>query len=159
MSMLRHFMILVLIVAPLASCTTYEQTKAKLQTGYYEDLKLEAERDAELAKDEHVALERDVAAAQDEQVAVKRDIATTEQQLAAIETDLKAASKNLDRVLNENRVSRQEYERLKQELDRLTLEQQTQSFAHDSAEKQRKIDELRKKKEALEKSIQALATS
>ena len=131
MSMLRHFMISVLIVAPLAGCTTYQQTKAKLQTGYYEDLKLEAERDAELAKDENVALGRDVQAAQDEQVAVQRDIATAEQQLAAIETDLKAASGNLDRVLRENRVSRQEYDRLKQELDRLTLEQQTQSFAAD----------------------------
>lgn len=159
MSMLRHFIILVLAVAPLAGCTTYQETKTKLQTGYYEDLKLEAERDAELAKDENVALERDVAAAQDEQVAVSRDIATAEQQLASIETDLKAASKNLDRVLQENRVSREEYDRLKQELDRLTLEQQTQSFAADSAEKQRKIDALRKKKEALEKSIQALATS
>ena len=159
MRMHDYLVIFGMAAAPLAGCTTYHDTKTKLQTGYYQDLKLEAERDAELAKDEQVSLQRDLQAVQDEKLAIDREMATLEQQLEDIEADLNAASQSLEQARRENRVSRKEYERLRQELDRLTLEQQTQRFAAVTAEKRRKIDALKQKKEALEKSLQALASS
>ena len=154
-----YLMIFGLAAASVGGCTTYQDTKTKLETGYYEDLKLEAERETERAKDEQVSIQRDLQAVQDEKLAVDRDIATVEQQLAGIGADLSAASLTLERARRENQVSRQQYERLKEELDQLALERQTQSFAADSAEKRRQIAELRRKKEALEKTLQALATN
>jgi hypothetical protein len=154
-----YLMIFGLAATPVGGCTTYQDTKTKLETGYYEDLKLEAERETERAKDEQVSIQRDLQAVQDEKLAVDRDIATVEQQLADIGAELSAASQSLERARRDNEVSRQQYEGLKEELDRLTLERQTQSFAADSAEKRRRIAELKSKKEAFEKMLQALATN
>jgi hypothetical protein len=81
---LRHVVILAAVGAALGGCATYDQTGQKLKTGYYEDLKMEAERDAEQARDEQLALQRDVDAVQQEQQAVSSQITAQERQLAKI---------------------------------------------------------------------------
>jgi chromosome segregation ATPase len=148
---------LLLAAAPLAACTTYQETRQKLNTGYYDDLKLQAQREADLAKDEQIRLQRDLTTLQQQQATLDAQAASAEQQLKTIDADLARASRQLDQARSENRVSREQYDKLRAELDSLRLQQQKQSLVtEDPAEKRRQLEELQKRKLALQRAIQAL---
>jgi chromosome segregation ATPase len=152
-------MCLLLAAASLAACATYQETKQKLNTGYYDDLKLQAQRESELAQDEQIRLKRDLTTLQQQQASNAAQSASLEQELKGIDADLAKASGQLDQARNQNRVSREQYDRLRGELDSLRLQQQKQSMVTaDPAEKRRQLDELQKKKQALQRAIQALGS-
>jgi hypothetical protein len=145
----------------LGACTTYQETKQKLATGYYSDLQLQADREQQLAQDDQIQLNRDLSTLQQRQKALTAEEASVNKQLAQVDADLAAAQKNLDAARAQNRISRADYDKLKSELDALQLQQQKQSIAPaaDVAEKQRQLADLQKKKTALQQAIKALGTT
>ena len=150
---------LLLAAAPLAACATYQETKRNLNTGYYDDLKVQAQRESELAQDEQVRLKRDLATLQQQKASADAQSASLAQELETIDADLAKASRQLDQARSENRVNREQYGRLRAELDSLRLQQQKQSMVTaDPAEKRRQLDELEKRKQALQRAIQALGS-
>ena len=151
---------LMLGAATLAACTTYQQTKRNLNTGYYDDLKLQAQREAELEQDKQIRLQRDLTTLQQQKTTMDLQTASLEQQLKTIDADLAKASRELDQARNENRVNREQYDQLRAELDSLRLQQQKQSMVTaDPDEKRRQIEALQKRKQALVHAIQILGSS
>jgi septal ring factor EnvC (AmiA/AmiB activator) len=145
----------------MAGCTTYQDTSRKLDTGYYQDLQIQAEREKQLAQDDQIALQRDLSTLQQKQQDMTAEQLAASKQLAKIDSDLAVASKQLDAARNQNRVSRADYDKLKAELDALQLQQQSQTVAPaaDAAEKQRQLQALQKKKDALQQAIKALGAT
>jgi predicted nucleic acid-binding Zn-ribbon protein len=144
----------------LGGCATYQDTNRKLETGYYSDLQVQANREQQLAQDDQMALKRDLTTLQQEQQSASAEQADLQKQLAKVETDLAAASSQLEKARAENRVGRADYDRLKAELDSLQLQQQKQSLVPGTdAEKRRQLEALQKKKDALQKAIQALGAT
>jgi chromosome segregation ATPase len=141
-------------------CTTYQDTKRNLQTGYYQDLQVQADRDVDLAKDQQISLQRDLRTLQQKQASMSAENAAVAQQLASIDADLSAASRALDQARDRNKVDRAQYDKLRAEIDQLRLEQQKDAMVSaDPAAKQRQIEELQRKKQALQKVIQDLGKS
>ncbi len=144
----------------LAGCATYQDTSRKLETGYYSDLQVQADREQQLAQDDQVQLNRDLSTLQQQQQSATAEEADLQRQLAKVDKDLAAASSQLEKARAENRVSRADYDRLKAELDNLQLQQQKQSLVPGAdAEKRRQLEALQKKKDALQKAIQALGAT
>jgi septal ring factor EnvC (AmiA/AmiB activator) len=145
----------------MAGCATYQDTNRKLDSGYYQDLQIQADREKQLAQDDQIALQRDLGTLQQKQQSMTAEQLAASKQLAKIDSDLTAASKQLDAARNQNRVSRANYDKLKAELDALQLQQQSQTVAPaaDAGEKQRQLQALQKKKDALQQSIKALGAT
>jgi septal ring factor EnvC (AmiA/AmiB activator) len=145
----------------MAGCATYQDTSRKLDSGYYQDLQIQAEREKQLAQDDQIALQRDLGTLQQKQQDMTVEQVAASKQLAKIDSDLAAASKQLDAARNQNRVSRADYDKLKAELDALQLQQQSQTVAPaaDAAEKKRQLQALQKQKDALQQAIKALGAT
>ena len=145
----------------MAGCATYQNTSRKLDSGYYQDLQIQAEREKQLAQDDQIALQRDLSTTQQKQQDLTTEQLAASKQLAKIDTDLASASKQLDAARNQNRISRADYDKLKAELDALQLQQQAQTVAPaaNAAEKQRQLQALQKKKDSLQKAITALGAT
>ena len=149
------------ILAPLllAGCTnTYLETKAKVRGGVYDRELQKAEQDYQNEKDKQVQIQRDQERVNDQQLSVNRDIERVEAELDALDKDLAKASSDLEQAKAENKLSREEYEKLKQELDQLRFEQQIQQNSpRDPAKKQAELSALQERKAALQKAIELLA--
>jgi len=157
----RRFGVLAMASLLMAGCATYQNTSRKLDSGYYQDLQIQAEREKQLAQDDQIALQRDLSTVQQQQKDLAAEQVAASKQLAKIDTDLATASKQLDAARNQNRISRADYDKLKAQLDALQLQQQSQTVAPAAnvAEKQRQLQALQKKKDALEQSIKALGAT
>jgi len=157
----RRFEVLAAAFLLMAGCTTYQDTSRKLDSGYYQDLQIQADREKQLAQDDQIALQRNLSTVQQKQKDMTAEQLAASKQLAKIDSDLAAASKQLDAARNQNRVSRADYDKLKAELDALQLQQQSQTVAPAAnvAEKQRQLQALQKKKDALQQSIKALGAT
>ena len=68
----------------LGACTTYQETKQKLATGYYSDLQLQADREQQLAQDDQIQLNRDLSTLQ------QRQLADLQKKKAALQQAIKA---------------------------------------------------------------------
>jgi chromosome segregation ATPase len=146
--------------ASLLSGCTYMETRSKVSSGYYDSRYNTAKQNYENELDKKTQLERDQRRVEDERISVERDLARYEQQLAALNSDLKQAQTELEAARKKNQLSRTEYEKLQAELDQIRFEENAQQYSKaDPAEKQRKLEELQQRREALQKAIEALASS
>lgn len=159
MSLARLAPVAIAAAALLLAGCAYTETSAKLARGGYYDTRLTtAQRNYENEQDRKTQLERDQQRLADERASIERDTQRYDQQLAALNAELKQSNADLERARNTNKVSRAQYDKLKADLDQLRLEEQAQSFSRaDPGEKQRKLEELRSRKEALQTAIKALA--
>ena len=137
--------------------------------GYYEtkrDIKLtdtevaETRSELELLEDEQLSLERDRQRLLEQEGATAGKVTELERQLAALDKDLLKANAELDRAHAENRLSRAESDKLKAEYEQLRRDEElARSAALPEAEKQQKLQELRRRKQALIQAIGTLGSS
>ena len=85
----------------MAGCATYQDTSRKLNSGYYQDLQIQAEREKQLAQDDQIALQRDLSTVQQKQQDMTAEQVAASKQLAKIDADLAAASQQLDAARNQ----------------------------------------------------------
>jgi len=145
----------------LVGCTnTYLETKTKVRSGVYDRELQKAEQDYQNEKDRQVQIERDQARVADEQLSLKRDIDRVQSDLATLNKELAQSAKDLEKARAENKLTREEYEDLKRQLDQLRFEQQIQQNSGAApAERQAELTALQQRKAALQKAIELLAGS